>query len=424
MKELKKFDGYEVFERRKRGIRVSVKGGRREETLFMDSSFFSTRVIKGKKMLFAYSGGKRDPHLDENAFKYVEDIEDYSFPEPSRLPDVRALDKTILNDDAEEFSLNFALTMEEAAISYDKRIKSIRHAFYEEFLVEERIINSLGVDYSFKRTGCMAYIELSASQDSEEEMGYSFRIGVKREDLSPKKLGEEAARRAVSLLGSKPLKTGFYDVVFTSETSSELLSLLSSSFSGENVFKGKSKLFGKLGERVFSPHLTIVDSNMEGVYPSPFDGEGTPGKEKIVVENGVLKGFLYDILWGKRCGMNSTGNAVRNSMKSPPTLGITNFYVKPGNKDISDFLRDAKEIFVVDELMGLHLADPITGDFSLGATGVFYKDGEPEGVKSVTISGNLLDVFSRISIIFSNLEFFGRTGSPPLFVEGIRVTGI
>ncbi len=424
LKKAKEFPSWEVYSRVKRSSKISAEGGKKGKVLSSLERLVALRVIDEGKVLFFHLEGSED--FSKDALKKISaflEPDDYRFPRPGRIPRVEAFDPQVL-EDFEEFGEEFSREMEDASLSFDKRITAVRHSWYQETVIEDTLVNSEGFESSFKRTTVSSYIELKASDGGSEEMGYSYGVGIRRADLSPLSLGREAAQKAISLLRGGPVKSGSYRAVLSSEVASDFLSVFSSSVLGENVIKGRSLLSGKLGKKIASGEVTIVDSGLSGVFPFPFDGEGVPASESIVVENGILNCFLYDSYWGMKAGVPSTGNSVRPSdLSSPPALSVTNFMLLPGKADLEEFLRSESEILLVEEIMGLHLANPVTGEFSLGASGRLFSRGEERGVKSITVTGDVFSLLERVAMVFDDMRFWGRFGSPSLLVDGLDVVG-
>jgi len=213
----------------------------------------------------------------------------------------------------------------------------------------------------------------------------------------------------------------------------EFLSLVAHSFLTDQVQKGKSPLKGKRGERFFSPILTIVDDGLyaEGISTAPVDGEGVPSQRTPLVGQGVVTGYLYDRYWANRenqssagSGVGSTGNSRRHGIKSPPGVGTSNFFIEPGQLDPPKLMESLSRGMVVEEVMGLHTVDPISGDFSLGCTGKWVERGERvHPVKSIAIAGNLFELFRKVIGVGRDLRFFGGVGSPTLLVEKLLISG-
>jgi PmbA protein len=214
---------------------------------------------------------------------------------------------------------------------------------------------------------------------------------------------------------------------------SEFLSLLAHSFFADQVQKGKSPLKGKRGEKFFSPLLTIADDGLylKGISTAPFDGEGMPSQRTVLVAQGELTHYLYDRYWANRENLfslgpraESTGNSRRHGIKSPPGVGISNFFIDPGNIGIPKLLEGFLHGIVVEEVMGLHTVDPISGDFSLGCSGDWIDRGQKvHPVKSIAIAGNLFDLFRRVIGVGEDLRFFGGVGAPSLLIDEVLISG-
>jgi PmbA protein len=152
----------------------------------------------------------------------------------------------------------------------------------------------------------------------------------------------------------------------------------------------------------------------------PFDGEGVPSQENVLVKEGVLQTFLYDTYYAKRMEKASTGNSVRHGIKEPPRCGSRGFFIDRGRGDDPEVGSGG---VVVEELMGAHMANTITGDFSLGAVGHYYSGAAPTPFKGVILSGNLFDLLGQVSAVGKDLTFYGPYGSPTLLVEGLKISG-
>jgi PmbA protein len=247
------------------------------------------------------------------------------------------------------------------------------------------------------------------------------------------KVGRSAGRRALERLGGKRIPTGVYPVLIRNHVASEFLSLLAHSFLADQVQKGKSPLKGKRGERFFSPLLTIVDDGLysKGISTAPIDGEGMPSQRTSLVARGELTDYLYDRYWANRENLSSpgsragsTGNSRRHGIKSPPGVGISNFFIDPGSLVLPIHMEDFLHALVVEEVMGLHTVDPISGDFSLGCSGDWVERGRKvHPVKSIAIAGNLFELFRRVIGVGDDLRFFGGVGAPSLLIEELLFSG-
>jgi PmbA protein len=234
-------------------------------------------------------------------------------------------------------------------------------------------------------------------------------------------------------LGGKRIPSGVYPILIQNSVASEFLSILAHSFLADQVRKGKSPLRGRKGGRVFSPLLSIVDdgTHPKGISTSPIDGEGTPSQRTFLVVEGELSAYLYDRYWAHRenvssseSAIGSTGSSRRSSIKFPPGIGVSNFFIEPGKLLFSDLLKDLHPGVMVEEVMGLHTVDPISGDFSLGCSGQWIERGEKvHPVKSVAVAGNLFQLFKNVIGVGEDFRIFGSVGSPSLLVKELEISG-
>jgi PmbA protein len=160
---------------------------------------------------------------------------------------------------------------------------------------------------------------------------------------------------------------------------------------------------------------------------SPVDDEGVPAQEKVIIREGVLVNYLYNTFTAKRDGTASTGNAVRGSYAALPSVGVTNFFIDAASRDCvrpGNRLFDAidKGLFVVDA-MGVHTANPISGEFSIGVSGLWIEHGEiTYPVKEAVISGNILEFFGKIEAAADDIRFYGNIGSPSLIIHDVDIS--
>jgi PmbA protein len=202
--------------------------------------------------------------------------------------------------------------------------------------------------------------------------------------------------------------------------------MLAQSFLAESVQKKKSLLLGQLHKKIFSDIITIIDDGLfpQGMATAPFDGEGVVRQCTPLVEHGVLIHFLYDTYCAKKDSTLSTGNASRGSIMNTPNVGYSNLYIQKGAVDPADMIAAVEKGFLVNEVMGMHTANPITGDFSVGITGFLIKNGKKiTPVKGLALAGNIITLFQNVLQIGSDLRFYGKVGAPTLLIESMEISG-
>ena len=428
-------DEAEVYLNTSRQLKIDVLNGKIESIDNVTEGGVALRLIKNKRMGFAYTADFAEDAADDLVEAAVNNMQDspvdelMSFPEPKSqgkkmsLVD-EAIDSTKLAD-----KKTLALEIEKAAYAYDPRVKKGEKISYQDTYSETAIANSKGVNVYYDKAVCGAFAEVIAQKDNLMETGSWFKYSAKIKDIDPAYIGREAAKRAVEMLGAVVAKSGKAPIVLTPYAGAIILSAISTALSAEFVQKGKSVFKNALSKPVGSSRLNIMDSGLldGGISSAPYDDEGTPARETVIVSGGILKSYLYDNYTALKGKVPSTGNAVRSSFKSPPDISPTNLYFAAGSKPQEELMSGISKGFLVHTIMGAHTINPISGDFSIGFAGFLIENGKLSiPVRGMTIAGNLLEVLSNIDDIGSDLMFFpqsGNIGSPSLLLSNLSVSG-
>jgi PmbA protein len=417
-------DEAEAFVRSSKDLSIEIKD---QQIDALESSLtvgYSLRVIKDKRLGFSYSTDREAAvsvvEKSVEAARWVDRDEYLELPWPSDSGNVEIFDPGIISTSEEEAVKKVSL-LEKAAYGEDKRIRNIRKArgtFRNSDII---IINSKGVDRQYSSTTCTAQIMAMAENGQDSQMGWYFMGSRFLNEVSFEDVGKYAAIRAIQLLGSKRMNAQKSPVVLDNSVAVEFMGIFASSLSSESVQKGKSLLSGKKGKKVISPKINMVDN---GLIPGrlgsrPVDDEGVPSQDKTLIKEGVLSGYLYNTYTAKKEGVLSTGNAVRSSFAGLPSVGLSNLYIDAASKSdvlhIGDIFKAVDKCLYVTEAMGVHTANPISGEFSVGVSGLWVEKGEIAfPVKEAVISGNILSFFENIEAVGDDLVFFGNVGSPSL----------
>jgi len=268
--------------------------------------------------------------------------------------------------------------------------------------VTEFVVNSNGID--FVETGTVMHASLDAVARSDKEMvtGYEFensRTLQSRFEV----IGISAAELAKRSLGGVKGETGETNVLLGPVAFAEILeSAFVPSVHGDNVQKGRSSLAGKLGELAGDENLHITDDGLlkGGMATSAFDGEGVPSQKTPIIENGVLKSFLYDTYTAgkEEKDTESTGNGVRGGYSGVPRVDISNLVVT--SDEPHDVLAETEKGVLFNGVIGAHTANPVSGDFSVEGRNVFLvEDGKIEKpLRSLMLAGNVFDLLKQIQV--------------------------
>jgi PmbA protein len=334
-------------------------------------------------------------------------------------PSVKKLDR--------EEKLRMALDLEKHAKDFDRRVTRVRDACYVEELRTVTMKNSEGLECRHSDARHELSLMVMAEDAQGSEMAWENDFSTEADKLDPAMTACMGAEKAVSQLGGKPVATQKCGAVLDAMVAASFLGVLSSSFFGDQVLKNRSALGGKLGSVIYSPAVTLVDDGrLNGGYNSfPFDAEGVATVRRSLVEKGLLKEFLYDLASAAQSQKVSTANAVRPSFKEPPRVGATNFFIESGEPSLEELLSDLGRGFWVRDVIGVHTADPVTGDFSLGASGVWIEGGKRVSpVRGVTVSGNLHEILKRVIRVGKEMRRYHAFGSPPLLIDSLDIGGL
>lgn len=422
----------ELFLSRERTRRYDARGGGIDSISFSDTLSMGLRVFRNGGMGFSYGFGDGADGIAGMVEAAVFSA-DFSDPDPAHgLPAASGVFPALSLSDpswegvGDREKAEFAASLERDSLAFDPRVKRVRSATLVESVSEVRFRNSAGRSGDYPVSLYSAYVDLSAEEGGEAQTGYGFGFARRFADLRADAIAEEAGRRAVRMLGARRIRTGRWRAILENSASADLLDVLIPSFLASQVSKGKSMLAGKTGTAVASADVRIADDPLdpEGSGAATFDGEGIPSRRNVLVDGGVLEGFLSDSFWGRKLGTGSTGSCRRQGPKAVPGPGISNLLVFPGKGTPAEMRKRMGSGILLTEFLGIHTADPVSGDFSVGAAGVRFDGGEEkEPLRGFAVSGNVLSLLSQVTEVGSDFRWFGNVGSPSLSISEISVGG-
>lgn len=417
------------------GRKTDVKAydGRVEALTVAEARGLGVRIVDGSRVGYAYAA---DPSPDEvrevveqaraNARLGTPD-DGNVLPNPATIEPLDGLFLPSIAATPTDGKVALALDLERRTKAADARVTGVEEAQYGDAVSRVAIRSTRGVAAEYERGDCWAVVSALAADGDETQTGFSFELARAPEDLDLGRCAHEAATRATRLLGARKPKTEKMPVLLDPYAATSFLGVLAAGLTAEAVLKGRSLFAGKDGERVASEMFTLIDDGRELAGPgaAPFDDEGVPTGRTPLIEAGVLRGFLHNTYTATRMGRSSTGNAGRAGFKSTPGVGPTNLYVRPGSDDQTTLLQHAGRALLVQDLLGVHSgANPISGEFSVGVTGLIADGGELGApIREAAIAGTILEILGSIAAVGSDLRFFGGIGSPTLVVGEMTVAG-
>lgn len=428
----------EVYATRSRSVNVRVFDGQVDDYRVSVEQGVGLRARFGGKVGYAYV-----EKLDEDSVDFlvqgvkanaqiIESADEVVFHEGSAsYPQVVCYNEDLDRLSPEEM-MAFCLELEKTALAADERVFKVSNAVTGCGQTEVYIANTRGLEQGYRSNGVFSYLSAVVRQNGQVKTGYKVLFDRDWSTFQADKMAREAVEEAVSLLGASSVSSGSYRVLLRRDVARELLATFVPVFSAESVQKGLSLLKGKLGQTIASPLITLVDDPLleNGAGSAPFDGEGVAARTKRVIEAGRLTTFLHNLKTARKDGVDSTGNASRPSFKSPVGIAPTNFFIEPGEYAYPELVESLDDGLIIIDVQGTHSgANPVSGDFSLGAFGYLVEGGRiVRPVDQITIAGNFFKLLESVEAIGSDLEFEvpsvrGNVGSPSLIISGLAVAG-
>ncbi len=426
----------EIYLSRSAGRSVELRRGRLDAVEDSESSGAGLRVIHDGRAGFASCGGL-DPgkirgllapalaQLKHSAGDYFRAFAPATAAEgsPPGLLEATLWDESVLAGSWKEKEESLK-TLCAAAQAADKRVGDVLRAGYHEGRGESAVANTRGLLCVERGTFAGTGASVLALQAGERQIGSSSASARKGGGFDFKRLGETAARRACALLGARQAPSGPRAVIFDPWISGEFVDLIADLLCADAVQKGKSLMAKKIGLKVASPLITFIDDPRlpGGAASSLYDDEGCATKRKTMIKDGILQDYFYDVYCANKDGRRTNASAARGSYRGQPGPSASNFYLAPGKDKRDDIIAGTKKGVLVLEVMGMHTVDPVSGEFSIGVSGLEIEGGRLGApLRSAMISGNLLDVLSRVDAVGSDLAFYGSTGAPTFRVAELSV---
>ena len=284
------------------------------------------------------------------------------------------------------------------------------------------LATSGGFAGAYRATGHSVSAAVVAGEGSTMQRDHDWHSVRHLDDLDPAQaIGRRAGEGAVARLNPKRVKAGKYPVLFDPRVAGSLLGHFAGAIAGVAVARKTSFLQDRLGQQVFAPGVTIIDDPLRprGLRSRAFDSEGLAVARKELITNGVLPGWIAESASARQLGIEPTGHASRG-VSGAPSAAPSNLYLAAGARSREELLAAFPEAVLVIELIGQG-ANPVTGDYSRGASGFIIRGGEiAEPVAEITIASNLIDMFATMEPA-SDLEFRRGIDAPTILIPEMTV---
>jgi PmbA protein len=428
----------EAYASRDSGREVRVHGGEVESLTAATQSGVGVRAWIGHRVGYAYGTDLSEAGVAAIAARAAEaagvaDEDEFAAPpQPAPVEPLAGLSDPSVAAASAERVAELALEVERAALAADPRVAAVEQAVYADSAELVAIASSAGVAGEYESSSCFAYLQALAEGEDGRETGLGFGLARGPDGLDPAAIGAEGGERAASMIGAVKPPSRACPVVLDPTVAASFAGLIGGALGANAVQRGRSPFAGRLGEELASAALVLHDDGRDPLGPdsAPFDGEGTPRRRSALIEDGRLRTYLYDTYTANREGegAGSTGNAARQGYRSLPSVSASNLVVAPGSLPLSGLLSEAGEGVLVTDVAGLHSGvNPVTGVFSVGASGRAIRGGElAEPLREFTIAGDLISLLGSVRAAGSQarwVPFGGSVSTPPLLIGEISISG-
>ncbi len=349
-------------------------------------------------------------------------------------PDGVAAAELTLRDDAVlstplDHKIDLAIELERMVRDADERIRQVEAADYSDYVAEAAVVSTMGISASYARSGAFLSVEVIANDGNQDQTGWGLSVGRAPAELDTATAASDAVMRATRMLGAVKPASMKCTAVFDQRTAATLLAVIGSALSGEAVVRGRSFFADRVGDVVASPLVTVIDDPTDSRHfaASAFDGEGLACRRNVLIDDGVLRGFVFDMVSARRAGTVSTGSAVRGGIAGSPSAGCRALQLRPGEPTLEEILRLVGDGVYVTSVSGVHSGvNPVSGDFSVGVTGLRIRDGQlAEPLREITVASTLQRMLLDIVAVGSDVEWLpGSAAGLSLAIEGIAVSGV
>ena len=379
--------------------------------LFVDnrySAHSTNRLKKEELMRFIDEAIAGTRYLSEDEFRTLPNPELYY---NGGGQDLNTLDRSFDTYDPQG-KINLAFEAEKEVLGKDDRIISVTASYYDG-LNERVMVTSNGFEGDTSNSYYGLNAQVSVKGGGARPESYWSESAIFYNELKKKDIGQKALERALQKIGQKKLESGKMPMIVEYRIVSRLFSPLISALNGSAIQQKNSFLMDKLGEKVFSEKLSVMDDPfiMSGRGSRLFDSEGLATKKRPVFENGVLKNYFIDTYYGKKLEME-------------PTSGSnTNLVFELGDKNLEDLVATVDRGILVTGFNGGN-CNGSTGDFSYGIEGFLVEKGKiVQPVSEMNITGNMKDIWSNIGEVGNDINENSSWLAPSILFEGVDFSG-
>ena len=413
---------------------VRVYEGNVEKFVSAQSEGVGVRIIRDGRTGFAYAGTLDQTAIDEIIAEARDNVEFGTVDEWAGLaePDgVPVTDQELWNEALAgyptEHKIDLAMELERQALAGDSRIR-VDDANYADSWGEQAVATTSGIRRSGRANGCYLQVSTLADEGDETQSGFGFSVGRDPADLDVGTAAGDGVKRATRLLGATKPASRRLTVVLDPFVTAQFLGIIGSTLNGESVVKGRSLFRERLGEQVAAAGVTLVDdpTNPLAFTATDVDGEGLAARRNVLLENGVLRQFVHSSYSARRAKTVSTGNAVRGGYAGTGGVGCLALQLVPGARMQDEIIAGIDDGLLVESVSGLHSGvNPISGDFSTGASGRLIQNGAMGApVREFTIASTLQRMLQDVAEVGADVDWLPmRAAGVSLVIHDVTMSG-
>ena len=405
------------------GLSVTVRLGEVESLEYQRDRSLGVTVYAGHRKGSASTANLTPEAVEETVRKalsiasFTADDEYAGLPEAelmaNQLPD---LDLSHPWDLEAPAAVELARRCEAAGLAHDARIRNSEGASVGTHQKLSVFGNSHGFVGGYPSTSHSVSCVVLGQDNGEMQRDYWYTAARDWRSLEDvESVGRKAAAKAVGRLGAGKMGTRKAPVLFAPELARGLIGHFTGAIGGGAQYRRSSFLLDAKGQQVFPEAISLVERpHLRGALGSaPFDGEGVATRERALVVNGVLDGYLLDSYSARKLGLVTTGNAG----------GVHNLVVQGHMLDPKTLLRKLGTGLLVTEMMGQGV-NPVTGDYSRGAAGFWVENGEPvRPVHEITVAGNLRAMYLGVVALGDDVDTRGAIHCGSLLIDEMTIAG-
>jgi PmbA protein len=424
----------EAFVSRGGETEVRVYEGEIEHFVSAQSEGIGVRVIRDGRTGFAYAG-TLDPAAVDDVLAEARDnvafgtVDEWAgLAEPDGYPRTpQQLWNDALAAYPTEQKIELAKELERLTLAADTRVR-VDDANYADAWAEAAVATTTGIREHRRENGCYVSVSSLADDGDETQTGFGFSVGREPDEFDLEKAAAEAADRATRLLGATKPPSRRLTVVLDPFVTAQFLGVISNTVDGESVVKGRSLFRDRLGEQVAADVVTLVDdpTNPQAYTATELDGEGLAARRNVLIEHGTLRQFVHSSYSARRAGAAPTGNAIRGGFAGSPSVGCLALQLQPGTRTQAELIADVDDGLLVQTVVGLHSGvNPVSGDFSTGASGMLITNGEVGApVRELTIASTLQRMLLDVVEVGGDVDWLPmRAAGVSLVLRDVTMSG-